>query len=237
MTAKYLVTHCLPQDLCTISPSEAATRPAFVCFSSGTTGKSKGVIVTHRNMTSDLRQWEGHHEAEDTRGKMQVAFLPLSHIYGLNVYMCGSLRRGRTTVIIQQFNLDVYLKCIERYRPQDLQLVPPVALLLAKDPKVESYNLSSIRTIMLAAAPLSKELGLAVETRFHTIWATTVHCYRVWGMTETSPAITGLAPECMDRRDTVGSMIPNVEMRVVNPATLEDVPQASSSSWTGPGEI
>ena len=95
-----------------------------------------------------------------------MAFLPFSHIYAINVYICGAFFRGMTTVILSRFDLDTYMKTIQQYRPQELQLVPPVALQLAKDPRVKNYDMSSVRSVLSAAAPLSAELASSLEGRF-----------------------------------------------------------------------
>lgn len=226
-----------PGDLTQISAEEAAERPAFLCFSSGTSGKSKAVIITHHMMTSNMRQWEQHTDCGSMVGSVQMGFLPLAHVYGLHFYCCGGLRRGATTVILRQFDPDVFLRSIERYRPRELQIVPPVAILLAKDPRVEKYNLSSVQSILCAAAPLSKELGLAIEERFKKLWGIKMYCWQAWGLSETTPFATGLHARNMDRRFSVGNFAPGLEARVVNPETLKDVPLNPNTGWTEPGEL
>jgi acyl-CoA synthetase (AMP-forming)/AMP-acid ligase II len=84
-TANMLATNSPQGSLYQADPSEVATRPAFLCFSSGTTGRAKGTMITHHNLTSNLRQNYAHKDNAPYAGKVQVAFLPLNHIYGLAV--------------------------------------------------------------------------------------------------------------------------------------------------------
>jgi acyl-CoA synthetase (AMP-forming)/AMP-acid ligase II len=117
-------------------------------------------------------------------------------------------------------------------------MVPPVVLMMAKSDKVPQYDLSSVESIMSAAAPLSRELCSAVEARFQKLYKRKIACFQAWGLSETSPVITALPAKdrWSDKRYTVGSIVPNVKMRIVDPETLQDVGRDSSLS-TRPGEI
>jgi acyl-CoA synthetase (AMP-forming)/AMP-acid ligase II len=129
-----------------------------------------------------------------------------------------------TTAVMARFDLDVYLNCIQTVQPEELAAVPPIILLLVKDPRVEKYDLSSVRKILSAAAPLSKELAEALEGRFRKLYGTTVYCHQSWGLTETSPLATGVPPERMvDKRHTVGCITPNMQFRFIDPETMQDV--------------
>ncbi|KAK3627750.1 hypothetical protein LTR22_022621 [Elasticomyces elasticus] len=240
-TADMMASNCPATSLYTISPSEAITRPALLCFSSGTTGKAKGTLISHFNVTSNMRQMNTHRQRNYSAvGQTQIAFLPMSHIYGLHNYLCCSLQQGATVVVLRQFSLEGFLGAVERYRPVDLEVVPPVALLLAKNPKVEEYDLSSVRFIMSAAAPLSRELALAVEARFEGQWGREVRCWQAFGLSECSPAVTTLplSASGSERRFTVGSILPNLRMRVVDPETEVDVGVGvGEGGWTEAGEI
>ncbi|KAK5700445.1 hypothetical protein LTR97_004962 [Elasticomyces elasticus] len=238
-TADMMASNCPATSLYAISPSEAITRPALLCFSSGTTGKAKGTLISHFNVTSNMRQMNTHRQRNYSAvGQTQIAFLPMSHIYGLHNYLCCSLQRGATVVVLRQFSLEGFLGAVQEYRPVDLEVVPPVALLLAKNPKVVEYDLSSVKFIMSAAAPLSRELALAVEKRFKGLWGGEVRCWQAFGLSECSPAVTTLplSASGSERRFTVGSILPNLRMRVVNPESEVDV-GVGEEGWTEAGEI
>ncbi|KAK5710862.1 hypothetical protein LTR17_018672 [Elasticomyces elasticus] len=238
-TADTMATNCPTSPLHTIPPSFATTKPALLCFSSGTTGKAKGTLISHFNVTSNMRQMNTHRQRNYSAvGQTQIAFLPMSHIYGLHNYLCCSLQRGATVVVLRQFSLEGFLGAVEKYRPVGLEVVPPVALLLAKNPKVEEYDLGSVRFIMSAAAPLSRELAVAVEARFKGLWGSEVRCWQAFGLSECSPAVTTLplSASGSERRFTVGSILPNLRMRVVDPETEVDV-GVGEGGWTEAGEI
>jgi acyl-CoA synthetase (AMP-forming)/AMP-acid ligase II len=217
-----------------IPPREAPLRTAFICFSSGTSGPAKGVITTHQNITANLQQWRAQlldsgSTAQRIDRNTAIAFLPFSHIYGLNLYICQCLLWGTPVVILPRFDLDLYLSCIEKYRPQELALVPPIALMLVKDDRIKKFDLRSVRRILSAAAPLTSDLAAALEQRFADLFGTEVFCTQSWGLTETSPIATGIPNDRMDKRGSgVGCIVPNMEFRFVDPDTLVDVPEGTS---------
>lgn len=233
IVAHELATTCpSTEPLVSVPKERLATQPAFICFSSGTTGAAKGVEISHNNVTANIQQWQELYYSEVAPSPTAVAFLPFSHIYAINAIICGGLYRGTTMVVLPRFDLDVYLRSIQDYKPDELHLVPPIALMLWKDPRFAKYDLSSVRRIMSAAAPLSAELGEAVEKRFKDAYGTTVHCHQGWGLTETSPAVTGIHTSHWHMRRTVGCVGPNMEIRLVDNDTGEDV-----TDWAQQGEV
>lgn len=230
-TIEQLVSKSEPGHLFAIPPHEAETRLAFLCFSSGTTGVSKGVMTSHKNMTSNVQQWL-QVSPDNWSGKSTfVGFLPFSHIYGLNYFLCTSMISGSTVAVIARFELDLYLRTVEKYKANVLVLVPPVVLLLVKDERVTSYNLKHVKRLLSAAAPLSVELRIAVEARFRAL-GVEIDCFQAWGLTETSPFATIVPEERIDKKESVGCVAPNMRMRLVDPETLQDVEETDR-----PGEI
>ncbi|KXG52837.1 AMP-dependent synthetase/ligase [Penicillium griseofulvum] len=240
-TCNHLASTFAPGDFLAIDPAEADRQPTFICFSSGTSGAAKGVITTHQNITSNLQQWRHNLESglpsQRPARKSAIAFLPFSHIYGLNLFICQCLAWGTTVVIMPKFDLELYLNCIQKYRPDELALVPPIALMLVKDPRVSKYDLSSVRKIMSAAAPLTIELASALEAKLSAIAKTQVFCTQSWGLTETSPMATTIPNDRMDKRNTgVGCLVPNMQLRFVDPESMKDAAVKSDGS-TEPAEI
>lgn len=231
-----------PTEFLTVDPAEASRQATFICFSSGTSGAAKGVISTHQNMTSNLQQWRYHMlESGDASQRptrnAAIGFLPFSHIYGLNLFVCQCLIWGTTVVVMPKFDLDSYLGYIQQYRPDELSIVPPIALMLVKDPRVAKYDLSSVRRIMSAAAPLTIELSSALEAKFKEVWKNDVFCTQCWGLTETSPLATAIPNDHLEKRTTgVGCIVPNMEFRFVDPDSMKDA-EVTSDGSTKPAEI
>jgi acyl-CoA synthetase (AMP-forming)/AMP-acid ligase II len=109
--------------------------------------------------------------------------------------------------------------------------------MMVKDPRVKKYDLSSVKHILSAAAPLTNELSSALEAKFKELCDTEVFCTQSWGLTETSPMATAIPNNRMDKRESgVGCITHNMEFRFVDPETMEDAATKSDGS-TEPAEI
>ncbi|KAI0785098.1 amp dependent CoA ligase [Abortiporus biennis] len=204
-----------------LNPGEAKTKLAFLICSSGTTGKPKAVAIPHIapianviQMAFYARVTEDYTSYEDRRyrvGDVTYAVLPFYHIYGLVVNLHFYLFCGHTLVISSKFNFTGMLKSIERYHINHMLLVPPMIVLLCKNPEVKNYNLKSLRFIMCGAAPLSAELtNQAVKI------LPDVGISQGYGMTETSTTVT--FPRIDQKIGTPGSageLLPGCIARVV----------------------
>jgi acyl-CoA synthetase (AMP-forming)/AMP-acid ligase II len=185
---------------------------AALPYSSGTTGVCKGVMLTHYNMVANLLQVEGtgHSSSDDTL----VCVLPLFHIYGMQVIMNCGLYMGATIVTLPRFELPVLLSVFERYGVTMAHLVPPVVLALAKHPSVEGYDLSKLKTVFSAAAPLGEQVAHACAER---LGCTVKQGY---GMTEASPATHMTPPgHVWTNYGSVGLCVPKTECRIVEVET------------------
>lgn len=186
-------------------------------YSSGTSGVPKGVMLTHRNLVANLCQIRGGAGmlAEDDR---VIGVLPFFHIYGMVVIMLGALVEGATIVTMPRFELEQFLGVMAKYRITYGNVVPPIILALAKAPAVDSYDLSSLRTLFSGAAPLSDALAGSCAKRLN------VRVRQGYGLTETSP-VTHFHPIESDvvKYGSVGPPVPNTACRLVNPDTGADV--------------
>jgi acyl-CoA synthetase (AMP-forming)/AMP-acid ligase II len=194
-------------------------RPAFdpaediaaLPYSSGTTGTPKGVMLTHRQIATNLAQLEPAIPAGP--GDRILAVLPFFHIYGLTALMNAPLRKGATVVVLPRFDLETFLAAIADHRITGLYVAPPIVLALAKHPAVAHYDLSSLKYVISAAAPLDAHLARACSERLGL-----PPIGQAYGMTELSPG-THVVP--LDRlhdapAGTVGRLIAGTEMRIVS---------------------
>jgi acyl-CoA synthetase (AMP-forming)/AMP-acid ligase II len=186
-------------------------------YSSGTSGRPKGVILTHRNLVANLAQLVPGGQLDP--GDRALTVLPFFHIYGMTVLMNQVIHRRATAVTLPRFELAQFLGAIAEHRVQRVWIVPPIAVALAKHPAVDSSDLSSLKMIFSGAAPLDAELGRAVASRLNC------RVRQGYGMTEMSP-VSHCIPD--DRPDmdlgSIGTLLPNMEAMVVDPATGAELP-------------
>ena len=184
-------------------------------FSSGTTGLPKGVMLTHRNLTTNIVQ--AHALLESSPDDVVIGVLPFFHIYGMTVIMNLALRYGATVVTMPRFDLEQFLQLHQDHGVTRGYVVPPIVLALAKHPLVDQYDLSSLDVVMSGAAPLSAELSEAAAARLDCMFL------QGYGLTETSP-VTHVSPRERNKPGTVGVLTPNTEALIVDVATGEPVP-------------
>ncbi len=190
---------------------------ALFVFSSGTTGMPKAVRHTHRGFAVAVRHWrDALGLSSDDR--MQIV-TPPSHILGLlNIVM--ALETGAWIRLHRRFDIDQMLHHIEADRITIEMAVAPIALALAAHPKVDSYDLSSLRYIMWCATPVTASVAEVVTERTGVNWVT------AYGTSEL-PVIACNSLEGA-RLDTVGRPVPGVDVRIVSLA---------DGATVAPGEV
>jgi len=210
-----------PAPLPRIEPDALAVLP----YSSGTTGASKGVMLSHRNIVANLQQLRAGWRL--TESDVLCAALPFFHIYGFTIILNSALLAGATVITLPRFDLRTYLRTVQDYRVTRGHFAPPVVLALAHSSDVAEYDLSSMTIALSGAAPLDEEAVARAQDR------TGVVIRQGYGMTEASPGTHMVYDE--DFADTpagfVGRLMPATEARIVDPATEDDVPPGN------PGEL
>ncbi|KAL1394698.1 hypothetical protein pipiens_011770 [Culex pipiens pipiens] len=158
---------------------------ALIVMSSGTTGLPKGVQITQLNVITTLTYTKELLTvlSENAAQMVAVDVMPWFHVAG-GVSMLNWMLNGMQLVFIPRFNPRVYLSCIHQYRPNMLNTVPPIAVFLAKSPLVDEYDLSSVKTIICGAAPLSREVEDLIRSRLNVS-----SIRQAYGMSETTLAI------------------------------------------------
>ncbi|RCV46512.1 hypothetical protein SETIT_9G537200v2 [Setaria italica] len=194
---------------------------AALLYSSGTTGASKGVILTHRNFISAAAMVTADQDEHGEGPNVFLCFLPMFHIFGLSVITFAQMQRGNAIVVMSRFDMDSVMAAVERYRVTYLFCVPPVMIALAKLGRAGKYDLSSLKFIGSGAAPLGKDLMEVVARNFPgTVIA------QGYGMTETSGIISLEYPENGQARQfgSTGSLVSGVEAKIVDIETLKCMP-------------
>ena len=147
----------------------------------------------------------------------RAAVLPFQHIYGMVVVMLASLRVGATVVTVPKFDPQQFLTVMQDQKITWAPIVPPIILFLAKHPIVDQFDLSHLRQIYCAAAPLDAETQSAAQKRLGC------HVLQGYGMTELSP-VSHLCTPTMTKPGSVGKLLPNLQARIVDPSTGANLP-------------
>lgn len=209
----------------TVRPQDVAV----ICYTSGTTGRSKGAMLTHRNFIANCEQIsriELHAARPDDR---LLLVLPLFHIFAMNVGMNAALRAGATIVLMTRFEPVAVLETIQRHRCTIFLGAPPMYVAWVNLPDLEKYDLSSLRVVNSGAAPLP---GQVLE-RFAEL--TGVQIMEGYGLTETSPVTHGNFAGPVAKPGSIGPAIPGVECRLVDEHD-EDVPAGAEGEIAVRGE-
>ncbi|KAI9023936.1 hypothetical protein DFJ74DRAFT_767471 [Hyaloraphidium curvatum] len=207
-------------------PEDSKQKTAFIVYSSGTTGRSKGVMLSHYNIVNNCLQLDGLDGDTDypTNGVRIIGVLPLYHIYGLVAVAQRPILRGATIVILPSYSLPAFCETVQRYGIQFVHIVPPQLLQLAKREEPSQYDLSTLRGVMCGAAPFSFE---TVNELRHRLGKPKLLVKNAWGMSELSPGGAGCYSDRPVPEGTIGVPLPSVQFRIVDPETLKDVPEGT----------
>jgi fatty-acyl-CoA synthase len=187
-------------------------------YTSGTTGQPKGCMHTHRTVmhtTVGQMQWFAL-QPEMTL----LAVAPMFHVTGMQGGMNGPLFIGNTMVLLPRWDRDVAAQCVERYKVASWTAIPTMIQDFFLNPNIDKYDLSSIRRLSGGGAAMPA----AVAQRLANVGITYVEGY---GLTETIAA-THINPADHPKQQCLGIPIFDVDSRIVDPATLRELP---------PGEV
>jgi long-chain acyl-CoA synthetase len=187
----------------------ADTDLAVILYTSGTTGKPKGVALSHGNLTSNARSAATVYELDRTRWSLMV--LPLSHSYGLTVMNAGNIL-GTKGVLLRWFNPEGVLEAIQRYRAESVSVVPTMLVYLLHYPDAARFDTSSMRLWGSGAAPLPVEIVEPFEKKFGG------RIQEGYGLTEASPVVSAHRLSGVRKLGSVGQPIPGVEVAIMDDA-------------------
>nr|ATG32161.1 4-coumarate:CoA ligase [Glehnia littoralis] len=193
---------------------------AALLYSSGTTGVSKGVVLSHRNFIAAALMACSDMDLMGELSSVFLCILPMFHVFGLCVSTYAQLQRGSTIVTMAKFDLELLLRTVERYKVTHMWVVPPIVLALAKYNGVGKFDLSSLKQIGSGAAPLGRELMQECAKKFPQALV-----MQGYGMTETT-SVVSVESQLGGPRHTgsAGMLVPGVECQIVSVDTLERLP-------------
>jgi len=193
---------------------EVEVSEADICqimYTSGTTGKPKGAVITHHavvwNMVNTL--WG----REDREGEIAMIIGPLYHTAALNNHLTIQVSLGGTSILISRFDpVDVF-KAIETERATTISGSPTMYQLLLQSPEAQRFDLSSITKCTVGAAILP----IDVKRRLETFFPNVAGIYDVYGCTEAAPSISILTgKDSMRKHGSVGRALPFLQVRIVD---------------------
>jgi fatty-acyl-CoA synthase len=204
-----------------LEPGPLTAGPDDLCvmpYTSGTTGQPKGCMHTHRTVMHTAvagAQWFAL-QPEMTL----LAVAPMFHVTGMQGGMNGPLFVGNTMVLLPRWDREVAAQCVERYKVASWTAIPTMIQDFFLNPNIEKYDLSSIQRLSGGGAAMPA----AVAQRLAKVGITYVEGY---GLTETIGA-THINPPDHSKQQCLGIPIHDVDSRIIDPATLQELP---------PGEV
>ncbi|OAA45602.1 phenylacetyl-CoA ligase [Metarhizium rileyi] len=194
-------------------------RIAFLCYSSGTSGLPKGVMIAHRNVIANTIQFVTLEKSNRDTIRKQLGvggytenclgLLPMSHIYGLIVICHVAPYRGDGVIVLPRYEFKLLLQAVQDFKIQMLYLVPPMILHMSKQPDiVKQFDTSSVRAVFTGAAPLKEDTAkefLKVLPR--------VNLLQGYGLTETATVVCATVPQDILLGGS-GSLLPGFVARI-----------------------
>ncbi|KKB33430.1 Long-chain-fatty-acid--CoA ligase [Bacillus thermotolerans] len=192
-------------------PIEAKEDVAVIQYTGGTTGKTKGAMLTHFNLMTNVIQCFSMYKEKIILGEETVlAVTPLYHVYAMTGAMNLGLYIGANLLVIEKFDTDEVLEKVKEYRPTMFSGVPKMYITFVNHPKICEYGLDSLKICSSGSAPLPIE----VIKKFEDIAGTKI--FEGFGMSETSPT-THRNPVHGERKvGSIGIPVPGTDCRIVD---------------------
>jgi len=190
---------------------------ATLMYTSGTTGRPKGCVLTHDNVIQNSQN--SVYEADFDRDDRFLLVTPLFHVAAFALFL-NTFYLGGTTVVMDEFLPERVMEVVAEETVTGTFLVPTMSRALLGLDGFDDYDVSSLQHYMTGAAPSGEELKREIVERFDC------DLYDAFGQTEMSPVTTMLLPEdALDKPESVGRPVINVELKVVDPDTGAEVEQ------------
>lgn len=203
------------------SVSRAADDPAVILYSGGTTGTTKGIVLTNKNFNALGQQVVAANPMFRPGDKM-LAAMPLFHGFGLGVCIHTMLSQGGRCILVPRFTARSYAKLIVKYKCNFIAGVPTLYEALLRLPSMEGANLSCLKGVFSGGDSLSVELKKKLD-KFLYDHSSTIQVREGYGMTETVTACC-LTPPHMFKEGSIGLPFPDTYIKIVKPGTEEELP-------------
>ena len=201
-------------------------------YTSGTTGFPKGVMLTHQNIVTN-GYWIGRHQNLSDQDRICLP-VPLFHCFGLVLGAMAALNHGAAMVVLDIYSPFDILVNVERERCTAIYGVPTMFITLLEQKGFDKFDLSTLRTGIMAGSPCPVKTMVEVIERMHAAEITI--CY---GLTETSPVIAQTTKDdsLAKRTETVGRPMPGVELKVVDPESWRELPRGQVGEVVARGYV
>jgi len=192
-----------------------ADEVALLQYTGGTTGASKGAMLTHYNLVSDVIQCVSWNRGAERGKERMLAVLPLFHVYGMTVTMNEAIYLAATIILLPRFQIDDTLEAIKSYQPTRFPGVPTMYIAIINHPRVKEYNISSIKVCSSGSAPMPVE----ALKKFEELTGGKIS--EGYGLTEASP-VTHANPFSGKRKvGSIGLPRPDTDAKIVDLETGE----------------
>ena len=195
----------------TEGPELSIDDPANYQYTGGTTGVSKGVILTHKNMSVQVQQISSWFPQFNPGEEIMLGALPFFHVFGLTCVMNFSIYYGWTNILVPKPQPDQLLEAITKFKPTFAPLVPTMFIGIINHPNIQKVDMTSIKGCFSGSAPLPVE----VLQEFEKITGSVI--VEGFGLTESSP-VTHINPFAGGERKagSVGIPVSDTECKIVD---------------------
>ena len=195
--------------------------PAVILYSGGTTGTTKGILLTNKNFNALGQQVIAANPMFNPGDKM-LAAMPLFHGFGLGVCIHTMLSQGGRCILVPRFTPKSYAKLITKYQCNFIAGVPTLYEALLRLPSMEKANLGSLKGVFSGGDSLSIELKKKLD-KFLYAHGASIQVREGYGTTETVTACC-LTPPHMFKEGSIGVPFPDTYIKIVEPGTDKELP-------------
>ena len=191
--------------------------PAFIMYTSGTTGKPKGALITHRNMIHTCLNYTYCYRL--TNFDSTLIAVPVFHITGLAAQLMTFIYLGGKIVLMSKFQPNQFLSLLEKEKVSHVIASPTVYTMTLMERDYKNYNLSNWRVCAFGGAPMPVDTLIELKR-----WVPSLEFHNTYGLTETTSPATIMPDEHQHRKiHSVGVPTPVTEVKVVDPDTRQEL--------------